>query len=208
MKLEILRHVTLAAMTETSISVPYIYVMSLQFIWRSGTRSSNELQGLDYIILRQGSRIIATAMGHYSDVILSPVASQITSLTVAYSTVYPGRSNKVSKLCATGLCGGNSPVTGEFPTQRASNAENVSIWWRHHVGEQYYSHSNGHCLILNENCWFSSKISSKHVPSGLADNKWVLVQIMTWCRTGDRPLSNQWRSSILTHICVTRLDEL
>ena len=29
------------------------------------------------------------------------------------------------------LCG-NSPVTGEFPAQRASNAENVSIWWRHH----------------------------------------------------------------------------
>ena len=23
--------------------------------------------------------------------------------------------------------------TGEFPAQRASNAENVSIWWRHHV---------------------------------------------------------------------------
>ena len=27
---------------------------------------------------------------------------------------------------------GNSPVTGEFPTQRASNAEKASIWWRHH----------------------------------------------------------------------------
>ena len=32
-----------------------------------------------------------------------------------------------------GLCAGNSPVTGEFPAQMASNAENVSIWWRHHV---------------------------------------------------------------------------
>ena len=30
------------------------------------------------------------------------------------------------------LCAGNSPVTGEFPAQRASNTENVSIWWRHH----------------------------------------------------------------------------
>ena len=27
---------------------------------------------------------------------------------------------------------GNSPMTGEFPTQMASNAENVFIWWRHH----------------------------------------------------------------------------
>ena len=42
------------------------------------------------------------------------------------------RSKKTSKLCVTGLCGGNSPVTDEFPAQRASNAENVSIWWRHH----------------------------------------------------------------------------
>ena len=43
------------------------------------------------------------------------------------------RSKKISKLHVTGLCVGNSPETGEFPAQRANNAENVSIWWRHHV---------------------------------------------------------------------------
>ena len=37
------------------------------------------------------------------------------------------RSKKTSKLRVTGLCAGNSPVTGEFPAQIASNAENVSI---------------------------------------------------------------------------------
>ena len=37
-------------------------------------------------------------------------------------------SKKTSKLRVIGLCAGNSPV----PAQRASNAENVSIWWRHH----------------------------------------------------------------------------
>ena len=42
------------------------------------------------------------------------------------------RSKKTSRLHITGLCAGNSPVTGEFPTQMASNAENVSIWWHHH----------------------------------------------------------------------------
>ena len=41
------------------------------------------------------------------------------------------RSKKRSKLRVTGFCEGNSPVIGEFPTQRTSNAENVSIWWRH-----------------------------------------------------------------------------
>ena len=42
------------------------------------------------------------------------------------------RSKKTAKLRVTGLCEGNSPVTGEFPAQRASNAENLSIWCRHH----------------------------------------------------------------------------
>ena len=42
------------------------------------------------------------------------------------------RSKKTSKLHVIGLCAGNSLVTSEFPTQMASNAENVSIWWRHH----------------------------------------------------------------------------
>ena len=64
---------------------------------------------------------------------MSAMASQITSLTIVYSTVYSRRrSNKTSKLRATGLCEGNSPGTGEFPAQKASGAVNVSIWWCHH----------------------------------------------------------------------------
>ena len=43
------------------------------------------------------------------------------------------RSKETSNLCVTGLCAGSSPVTGEFPAQMASNAENVSIWWRLHA---------------------------------------------------------------------------
>ena len=43
------------------------------------------------------------------------------------------RSKKTSKLPVTDLCAENSPGTGEFSAQKASNAENVSIWWRHHV---------------------------------------------------------------------------
>ena len=42
------------------------------------------------------------------------------------------RSQKTSKLRVTGLRAGNSPGIGEFPAQKASNAKNVSIWWRHH----------------------------------------------------------------------------
>ena len=47
-------------------------------------------------------------------------------------------SKKTSKLRVTGLCAGNSSVTGEFPAQMVSNAENLSIWWRHHGYESEY----------------------------------------------------------------------
>ena len=50
------------------------------------------------------------------------------------------RSKKTSKLRVTGLCAGNSPGTGEFPAQMASNAENVSIWWRHHEVAGFFRH--------------------------------------------------------------------
>ena len=51
---------------------------------------------------------------------MSATVSQITSLTIVYSIVYPRRRSKKkkSKLRVTGLCEGNSPVTGEFPAKR------------------------------------------------------------------------------------------
>ena len=68
------------------------------------------------------------------------------------------RSKKTSKLRVTGHCVGNSQVTSEFPAQRASNAENVSTWWRHHVEDmgkisQYLTTTNHNtaqtwCMIL------------------------------------------------------------
>ena len=80
-----------------------------------------------------GVSFVSSLGKHCNDFIMSMVASQITNLKTIYSTVYSRRrSKKTSRLCVTGLCAGNSPVTGEFPAQRASKAENVSIWWRHH----------------------------------------------------------------------------
>ena len=64
----------------------------------------------------------------YSDVIMGTMVSQITSLTIVYSTVHSGADQrKASKLRTTGLCAGNSPETGKFLAQMASYAENVSI---------------------------------------------------------------------------------
>ena len=73
------------------------------------------------------------------------MASQITSLTIVYSTVYSRcRSKETSKLHFTGLCDENSSVSGEFPAQRANNAENVSIWWRHHA--TWINHDHGETI--------------------------------------------------------------
>ena len=42
---------------------------------------------------------------HYNDDIMSAIASQITSITIVYSTVYSGADQrKYSKLCVTDLC--------------------------------------------------------------------------------------------------------
>ena len=57
----------------------------------------------------------------------------IVCSTVYFSTVFKAQIKETSKFRVTGLCAGISPGTGEFPAQMASNAENVSIWWRHHV---------------------------------------------------------------------------
>ena len=59
------------------------------------------------------------------------------------------------------------------------------------------------CIFLNENVWISIKISLKFVLKGLINNIPALVQIMAWCRTGDKPLYEPMLVSLLTHICVT-----
>ena len=56
-----------------------------------------------------------------------------------HNRLFRRRSKKTSKFCIAGLYVGNSPVTGEFPAQRTSNAENVSIWRRHHTRGSFWT---------------------------------------------------------------------
>ena len=67
---------------------------------------------------------------------MGAMASQITSLTIVYSTVYSGADQRKHQ-SVTDLCVGNSSVTAEFPAQMASNAEDVSIWLRHDVHKSH-----------------------------------------------------------------------
>ena len=46
------------------------------------------------------------------------------------------------------------------------------------------------------------KISLRFVPKGSINNIRALLQIMAWCRQGDKPLSEPMMVSLPTHICV------
>ena len=78
---------------------------------------------------------------HNNDVIMGAMVSRNQQPhDCLLNRLFRRRSKKTSKFCVTGLCAGNSPVTGEFPAQRASDAENISIWWRHHVMHSHLWH--------------------------------------------------------------------
>ena len=72
---------------------------------------------------------------HYTDVIMGAMGwvSNHQLHDCLLKRLFMCRSKETPKLCVTSLCEGNSPGTGEFPAQMASNAENISIWWRHHM---------------------------------------------------------------------------
>ena len=125
------------------------------------------------------------------------------------------RPKETSKLRVTGLCAGNSPVTGEFPTQRASNTGNVSIWWRHHdlmrtiylhlrlwfVGSVGSANSLSHrqngghftadiskCIFFNIFFCILIEIVLKFDPKGPVDNKSALAQVTAWRKRGGKPI--------------------
>ena len=77
------------------------------------------------------------------------------------------RLKKTSKLCVTGLCACNSPVTGKFPAQMASNAENDSIWWRHHA-EAWFMWDVAIELFLK----FNGGVSKQALKSG---HEWSII---------------------------------
>ena len=69
---------------------------------------------------------------HYGDVVMGAMASQITSLTIVYWTVYSGADQRKYQSSAS-----LAFVRGihRWPAQRTSNAKNVSIWLRHRALE-------------------------------------------------------------------------
>ena len=109
------------------------------------------------------------------------------------------RSKKTSKLRVTAVYEGNSPVTGEFPAQRASNVENVSIWWRHHVlglCSTVEVHIGICCILIRQiwrfhrnrwNCTFDvTNINWHRLPwTGCLWFSWGRIAMRTFCSSLD-----------------------
>ena len=79
---------------------------------------------------------------HYSDVIMSPMASQITGVLVVYSTVCSGTDQRkpqstASLVCVRGIHRWLPRSHRWIPRTKASDAEHVSIWWLHHENRKY-----------------------------------------------------------------------
>ena len=89
------------------------------------------------------------------------------------------RSKKIPKLHITGLCAGNSPVTGELPTQRASYAENVSIYvimlsWMDYCRISMRAISQKvPRLAICQNRWVSARNAQELCLSCINPSKWV-----------------------------------
>ena len=68
---------------------------------------------------------------YYNDVIMGAIVSQITSLTIVNSTAYSDADQRKHQSSAS-LAFVWGIHRGPVNTQMVSNAESVSIWWRHH----------------------------------------------------------------------------
>ena len=104
---------------------------------------STTITQITFVVGLGGRQSICFFIIHYNDVIMGAIASQITCLAIVYSIVYSVADQRKHQSSASlaFVRGSHRSATGEFPAQRASNAENVSIWWRHHVaGSSSYSH--------------------------------------------------------------------
>ena len=111
----------------------WIYNPTKAHIWRSERTRKHLPEYPDWDIIdavpSAPSDALAIAMtSQWAQWLLKSPASRLFTESFSQAQI-----KETSKLRVTGLCEGNSPMTGEFPAQTAINAVNVSIWWRHHT---------------------------------------------------------------------------
>ena len=115
------------------------------------------------------------------------MASQITGVSIVYSTICSGTDKRKHHSSASLAFMRGIQVTGEFPAQRASNAENVSIWWRHHARIKTLSASwhiayimASYGMVMQKACESTSIVFSLDIPVWVA--KCVSAIESSWIR--------------------------
>ena len=109
-----------------------VYSAWFSLIQMSQILSSDEYYSTCWYIKGQSISVPADQKNSSQKHITTFCALQTPALRLFLNRLFRHRSKKISKLRVTGLRAGNSPEASEFPAQMTSNAENVSIWWRHH----------------------------------------------------------------------------
>ena len=159
---------------------------------------------------------------HYDDVRMDAIASQITSLTIVYSTVYSDADqSKHQSSASLAFVRGihrwpvNSPHKGPVTRKMFPFDDVIMIHdltsaavflnsLRPRQNGRHFADDTFNRIFVNENVRISNKFSLKFVPKGPINNIQALVQIMAWRRPGDKPLSEAMMVNLPTHICVSR----
>ena len=125
---------------------------------------------------RSGSiGIVLCKTTHYNDVILTTMASQITSLTVALNRLFRRRSKKTSKLRVNDFCVGNSPRPVNSPhkgpvTRNRFPFDYVIMTGKtprlSSIGHRFEAYVSDRCLIDQSGTkWWSND-----------DQKWTVIR--------------------------------
>ena len=86
------------------------------------------------------------------------------------------------------------------PAQRASDAENISIWWRHHVyWGVWHRWNRTHYITRTTTKGYTNTFM---LPLNTRDEIWTTASIFLW-NSPNKHTSTHWYR--MTHICVSKL---
>ena len=119
---------------------------------------------------------------------MGAMESQIISITIVYSTVYSGADQRKHQSSASLALGGEFTGDRWIPAQMASNAESVSIWWRHHGPKFVIFKSISNVDISSTSC----EIALMWIPPQIARFTWPTWGPPGSCRPQVSPMLAPW----------------
>ena len=154
---------------------------------------------------------IRPLLSHYSDVMMSAMASQIFGVSIAYSTVCSGvdqRKYQSSVPLAFLKRILRWPVNS--PHKGASNAENASIWLCHHVREfsipmegfKYNHHQNLYLYNQNPLYWHGLTLSPAWITNHMSSKVWVEITYPFSNCTGAAVEVCEWMNNIIPYVII------